>query len=195
MKFCPNCKTEYKDEAIFCADCNILLVDSLPEPVPMNECDNCGGEVDLDSDFCPQCGTLFAEDQYSCTNHPIAVAVGICVICQQLFCGECLTKKNKRYFCSEHSAIEASEGWTVVFSTSDFYEAQIVKGKLENAGIVTLSKNTTNIGVLADGFMDTTLGRTIFKYPIKIFVPADKFLEAQNIVKEDFSADDQRKEY
>lgn len=195
MKFCPNCKSEYKEEAIFCSDCNILLVESLPKPAPMNECDNCGGEVDLDSDYCPQCGTLYAEDQYSCTNHPIAVATGVCVVCQQLFCEECLTEKNKRYFCLEHASIEASEGWTVVFSTPDFYESQIVRGKLENAGITTNSANTTNIGVLADGFMDNALGRTVFKYPIKIFVPADQYLEAQKIVNEEFLKNDELEQH
>ena len=184
MKFCPNCKTEYTDEAIFCSDCNILLVESLPIPEPMNQCDNCGGEMDLDSDFCTQCGTLYAEDQYSCNNHPTGIATGVCIVCQKLFCEKCLTKKKKRFFCVEHANVEVSEGWTVVFSSHDFYEAEIVRGSLQSAGITTNAANTTNIGVLADGFMDNALGRTIFKYPIKIFVPADQFLEAQRILNE-----------
>lgn len=50
--------------------------------------------------------------------------------------------------------------------------------------------NTTNIGVLADGFMDNALGRTIFKYPIKIFVPADQFLTAQEILSDISSIDE-----
>ncbi len=187
MKFCPECKTEYTDEAVFCADCNILLVDTLPVPEPMNECDNCGGAADLDSDFCPNCGSLFAEDQYSCTNHPLGVAAGVCVICQKLFCVECLNEKNKRNYCDDHVMIEAVEGWTVVFSSNDFYESQIVRGKLESAGINTNALNTTNIGVMADGFMDNALGRTIFKYPIKIFVPANQYLEALTIVNEESS--------
>lgn len=187
MKFCPECKSEYTDEAVFCADCNILLVDTLPVPEPMNECDNCGGVADLDSDFCPSCGSLFAEDQYSCTNHPLGVAAGVCVVCQKLFCVECLNEKNKRNYCDDHVMIEAVEGWTVVFSSNDFYESQIVCGKLESAGINTNALNTTNIGVMADGFMDNALGRTIFKYPIKIFVPANQYLEALTIVNEESS--------
>ncbi len=190
MKFCPNCKTEYTDEAIFCADCTILLVTSLPQPQPMNQCDNCYGEVDLDSDYCPQCGTLYAEDQYSCSNHPIAIATGVCVVCQKLFCTECLNEKNRRLYCNEHANIEATEGWTVIFSSPDFYEAQIVRGRLESAGITTNSMNTTNIGVLADGFMDNALGRTIFKYPVKVFVPADQFLNAQGILSDITSVDE-----
>jgi methionyl-tRNA synthetase len=148
----------------------------------MNQCDNCSGEVDLDSDFCPQCGTLYAEDQYSCTNHPTGTATGVCVICQQLFCTECLNEKERRLYCDEHISIEAKEGWTVLFSTADFYEAEIVRGRLQSAGFVTHAANTTNIGVMADGFMDTSLGRTIFKYPIKIFVPADQHLAAQEFL-------------
>ncbi|MFA6469530.1 MAG: zinc ribbon domain-containing protein [Bacteroidota bacterium] len=184
MKFCPTCRTEYTDDAIFCADCNILLVGSLPKPVPMDECDNCGGEVDLDSDYCPQCGSLLAEDQYSCTNHPIGVAVGVCIVCQQLFCSDCLIVKNKRNYCLDHAGIEASEGWTVIFSSADFYEAEIVRGRLMSAGFTVHSANTTNIGVMADGFMDNALGRIIFKYPIKVYVPAEQFLKAQELLSE-----------
>ncbi|MFA5832675.1 MAG: zinc ribbon domain-containing protein [Bacteroidota bacterium] len=190
MKFCPNCKVEYTDEALFCSDCNILLVDTLPVPAPMNQCDNCGGEVDLDSDYCPQCGTLYAEDQYSCTNHPTGIAVGVCVVCQKLFCIECLTVKKKRHYCDEHIGIEASEGWTVIFSSHDYYEAEMIRGRLQSAGITAHSTNTTNIGVLADGFMDNALGRTIFKYPIKVFVPADQYLSAQNILAENNPPDE-----
>lgn len=78
----------------------------------------------------------------------------------------------------------------VAFSSPDFYEARIISGKLENAGITTNSTNTTNIGILADGFMDTALGRTIFRYPIKIFVPAFQYLEAQKIISDDPVVDD-----
>jgi hypothetical protein len=190
MKFCPNCKIEYTDEAIFCSDCNILLVEALPVPAPMNQCDNCSGEVDLDSDYCPQCGTLYAEDQYSCTNHPTGIATGVCVVCQKLFCNECLSEKKKRLYCTDHVHIEASEGWTVIFSSTDYFEAEIIRGKLDSAGITTHSTNTTNIGVLADGFMDNALGRTIFRYPIKIFVPADQYLSAKEILSEGPAADD-----
>ncbi len=192
MKFCPDCRTEYTDAGIFCSRCNVLLVDALPAPLPMNECDHCGGEVDLDSDFCPHCGTLSAEDQYSCTNHPIAVATGVCVVCQKLFCAECLTERSRRLYCPEHADVETREGWTMVFSTSDFYEAEIIRGRLENGGITVASTNSMNIGLLAEGFMDNSLGRTIFKYPIKVFVPAHQFEEAQRILSEENSIDEEQ---
>jgi hypothetical protein len=190
MKYCPECKTEYIDDAMFCSDCNALLVTSLPKPQPMDECDKCGGEVDFDSDFCPQCGSLFAEEQYSCTNHPTGIATGVCVICHQLFCDECLTEKNGRLLCTEHAAVEVSEGWALVVKTSDYMEAEIFRGKLESAGIATNPRNTGNIATLADGFIDNALGRTIFKYPIKIYVPSNQYLEAVKIVDEKFSDDE-----
>jgi hypothetical protein len=156
----------------------------------MNQCDNCGGEVDLDSDFCPQCGTLYAEDQYSCTKHPTGIATGVCVICQQLFCTECLNEKNNRLYCDAHIDIEASEGWTVIFTSADFYEAAIVRGRLESGGFVTNTANATNIGYMSDGIMDNALGRIIFKYPIKIFVPADQYLNAQEFLSTQHSPDE-----
>ena len=78
----------------------------------------------------------------------------------------------------------------MIFSSADFYEAEIVRGSLESAGITIHSTNTTNIGVMADGFMDNALGRTIFKYPIKLYVPADQYLSAQQILSEDHSSDE-----
>ncbi len=187
MKYCPECNAEYTDEAVICSDCQSMLLRSaeMPAASSVNACDNCSAEIDLDSDFCPQCGTLFADDQYSCTNHPTGVASGVCIICQQLFCTQCLSKKKNRWFCSEHSGIESSEGWVVVFSSPDFFEAKFVSGKLESAGITTNSFNTMNISVLADGFIDNALGRTIFRYPVKVFVPAHQFLDAQKILAEE----------
>ena len=190
MKYCPECNAEYTDEATVCSDCNALLVTELPQSQPMDECDVCGAEVDFDSDFCPRCGTLFAEGQYSCTNHPTGIAAGVCVICHQLFCNDCLTKKNGKFLCTAHSDVELSEGWALIVKSPDYMKAEIIRGKLESAGIPTNPRNTGNIATLADGFIDNALGRTIFKYPIKIFVPASHYLEAQNIVKEEFPADE-----
>jgi RNA polymerase subunit RPABC4/transcription elongation factor Spt4 len=189
MQFCPNCKTEYTDEAELCADCGIPLVDKLPVAEPMDVCDKCGADIGFDSDYCPFCGTLFAEDQYSCSNHPIAVATGVCVICQQLFCPECISVKNGKHLCRDHASIEVSEGWALVFKTADFIEAEIIRGKLENAGIPVNPRNVGNIATLADGFIDNPLGRTIFKYPVKVFVPLEKYFEAVEVVNQDFSND------
>lgn len=185
MQFCPYCKTEYTDEAMLCFECRIPLVETLPAPDPVDVCDECGMEIGIDSDFCPFCGTLFAADQYSCTNHPIAVATGVCVVCQKLFCPECLTVKKKSCLCRDHASVQLSEGWALVHSTGDYIEAEIVRGKLENAGIPTNPRNVGNIATLADGFIDNTLGRTIFKYPVKIFVPQNRHDEAVDVIAAD----------
>ena len=34
MPFCPNCKTEYRSGFTQCADCNVDLVESVPQPTP-----------------------------------------------------------------------------------------------------------------------------------------------------------------
>lgn len=187
MVFCPNCRTEYTDEAHLCSDCQIPLIEKLPDPVAVEQCDQCGKDIGVDSDFCPYCGALFAEGQYSCTNHPIAIATAVCVVCQQLFCDECISVRYGNHLCRDHKNIEVSAGWAMVYKTGDFMEAEIMRGKIENEGIKTNPKNTANIAMMADGFIDNALGRTIFKYPIKIFVPVDRYFDALKVVHEDYS--------
>ena len=182
MKFCPNCKIEYEDVAKLCADCGSILVDSLPAPEPLDECDNCGREAPFDMDYCPHCGTLYASDHYSCTQHPIAVAAGVCIICQQLYCSECLTKKQKKYFCEKHKEIEVREDWALVFQSTDFYLAQIIRGKLESAGVTVNPTNTTNPGFMADGMIESAIGRALLRYPIKVYVPLDEYLAAAAVL-------------
>lgn len=71
----------------------------------------------------------------------------------------------------------------MVFTTGDRIEADIVRGKLESAGITTNPRNTTTISMMADGFIDNALGRTIFKYPIKIFVPTEQYFDALAVLE------------
>ncbi|KAB2925743.1 MAG: hypothetical protein F9K22_02260 [Bacteroidetes bacterium] len=182
MKFCPDCRTEYTDEARVCADCSAMLIGTLPAPDPMDTCDVCGGDMGLDSDYCPRCGTLYAADQYSCTRHPLHISTGVCIVCQQLFCDECLTRKGVYHLCPDHALVEISEGWALVHTSPDYMEAEIVRGKLESHGITTNPRNTGNIATLADGFIDNALGRTIFKYPLKIFVPVEQYFDAMEVI-------------
>jgi len=82
-------------------------------------------------------------------------------------------------------AVEVSEDWAVAFKSVDYYEANIVRGKLESAGITVNPRNNTSIGFIADGFIDSAIGRSILRYPVKVFVPLDQYLDAVDILKEE----------
>ena len=187
MPYCPHCKTEYIKGVARCSDCGAVLVDELPTPVEIvfDECENCGEEVTPDSDFCIHCGVLLSDEAFRCDTHTASPAVAVCIICRRLVCAECLKKKRGKIFCSEHKAVEVSEDWAVAFQSYDYYEANIVRGKLENAGITVNPRNNTSIGFIADGFIDSSIGRSILRYPVKVFVPLDQYLDAVKILKEE----------
>ena len=68
MPFCPNCKAEYVAGITRCSDCDLPLVDHLPEEqhVEYEECGNCFEPVTAESDFCVHCGELLSEDVFFC---------------------------------------------------------------------------------------------------------------------------------
>jgi hypothetical protein len=188
MPFCPSCKTEYIAGVARCSDCDVSLVDRLPEEqtTEYEECVNCSEPVTSESDFCVHCGVVFSEDDFLCEKHPGAKAVAVCVICRRLMCEDCVRKKAGKMFCEEHKKVETSEDWAVAFQSFDFYEGNIVRGKLESAGITVNPRNNSSIGFIADGFIEGAIGRSILKYPLKVFVPLDQYLKAVEIVKEEF---------
>ena len=188
MPFCPNCKTEYIAGITRCSDCNVSLVERLPDerPAEYEECGNCSERVTAESDFCIHCGVLLSEDNFSCEKHLSSKAIAVCVICRRLMCDECTKKKAGRMFCDDHKNVEISEDWAVAFQSVDYYEANIVRGKLESAGITVNPRNNTSIGFIADGFIEGAIGRSILKYPVKVFVPLDQYLSAVEIVNEEF---------
>jgi len=187
MPFCPNCKTEYVAGVARCSDCNLPLVDHLPEEqIEYQDCGNCFEPVTVGSDFCVHCGVLVSEDDFFCEEHPDSTATAVCVICRRLMCELCAKKKGVKILCEEHKKVEISEDWAVAFQSVDYYEANIVRGKLESAGITVNPRNNASIGFIADGFIEGPIGRTILKYPVKVFVPLDQYLKAIEIVKEEF---------
>jgi Double zinc ribbon len=191
MPFCPNCKTEYVTGIRKCVDCEVDLVESLPEhnAVSYQSCPNCSGDVTLDSDFCPHCGVIIGEEKFFCAAHSDRGVEAVCIICNTLLCEECSRIKNHRAFCKEHEGVEVSEDWAVAFKSFDYYEANIVRGKLESAGISVTPRNNIGIGFLADGFLETPLARTILKYPVKVFVPINQYLDAVKVVNESWPVD------
>ncbi len=88
--------------------------------------------------------------------------------------------------CEEHRKVEVSEDWAVAFQSVDYYEANIVRGKLESAGITVNPRNNASIGFIADGFIEGPIGRSILKYPVKVFVPLDQYLDAVKVVADEF---------
>ena len=182
--FCPQCKTEYNPGAIQCADCGTALVEQLPTQGATYKCENCSDDIEKDNDFCPHCGILFTQEKFFCDTHPASVGKGVCVLCHKLVCDKCLHTVNARILCEEHQLVEISEGWALVFQSADFYEAQFVRGKLVNAGITVNPQNTMNAGFLMDGAMDSRFGRSILKYPVKLFVPQYEYLDAMEVMQD-----------
>lgn len=191
MPFCPNCKTEYVQGIARCNDCNVALVDTLPEQVPvmLDTCGNCSEPVTPDSDFCVHCGMLLSDESFHCESHPASDAISVCVICRRLMCSACARKIGGKMFCEGHKEVEVSEDWAVAFKSVDYYEANIVRGKLENAGLTVNPRNNTSIGFIADGFIEGAIGRVLLKYPVKVFVPLDQYLEAVEVVKEEYPSE------
>ncbi len=182
--FCPQCNTEYNSGPTHCADCGTALVEQLPTPEITYSCKHCSREIEKDNDFCPHCGILLKEQIFFCNTHTASEAKGVCVLCHTLVCDACLHVVNKRIACAEHRLVEISEGWALVFQSTDFYEAQLVRGKLVNAGITVNPQNTINAGFLMDGAMDSRFGRSILKYPVKLFVPQYEYLDAMDVLQD-----------
>lgn len=187
MPFCPQCKTEYMSGATRCFDCGVPLVGTLAvdEPGDYVACPRCSEQITADSDYCSHCGTLKANVHFFCETHSASSAIAVCIICRRLLCSECVNAVRGRVLCPEHKSVEVSEDWAVVFQSTDYYEANIIRGKLESAGITVNPRNNTSIGFIADGFIESAIGRTILRYPVKIFVPLDQYLIADEVLKEE----------
>ncbi len=182
MPYCPNCKTEYNPGVLHCHDCGAQLVDTLDNNSPAVPCVRCGGDVTPDSDFCVHCGTLLFGKKSQCETHPERGAVAVCVLCRRLMCSDCAKEINGRSFCEEHRKVEVEEEWVLVFQSVDFFEASVVRTKLEGADITVSAQNEHSIGYL--GFMDTPIGRTNLEHPVKIFVPFDQYVVAAQLLLE-----------
>lgn len=50
-------------------------------------------------------------EKFYCSNHPDAQSVGGCLICEDVFCENCLIEHDGLYFCKEHFRIFANNKW------------------------------------------------------------------------------------
>lgn len=161
----------------------------------LNTCDNCGGEVTLDSDFCPHCGVIFTEaGKVVCDTHAQSLATGICIICRKLVCGECGAVVHHRTFCLEHKGVEVQQDWAKIFQSSDINEAELVKSVLQSAGSTVQVQNFNSIGFVWEGGGDSSLSRSALSKPAKVFVPIPEYLGAVKTLQEWNSGDMMKEE-
>lgn len=50
-------------------------------------------------------------EKFYCHNHPDDQSIGSCLICEEVFCENCLIEHDGLYFCKEHFRIFASNKW------------------------------------------------------------------------------------
>ncbi|MBI4553227.1 MAG: DUF2007 domain-containing protein [Candidatus Latescibacteria bacterium] len=175
MPFCPDCEYEYEGDITVCPDCGATLVEALTEQ-PQYICDECKEPLPGDAAWCSQCGTVFI-DTLRCFRHPDTSAHGRCVICGQHLCKQCAVRNMGRYFCEQDANVEMVEGYVNVYTTGHDWEAELIKGYLENEGIpcrVFSQKDTSRM---------FTIGNLSV---IKLLVPRSRFREAEMILAEKF---------
>lgn len=50
-------------------------------------------------------------EKYYCIHHPDAPSVGSCLICEEVFCTDCLVDHESMHFCKEHFRTYANHKW------------------------------------------------------------------------------------
>ena len=50
-------------------------------------------------------------EKHYCSHHPDSPSVGSCLICEDVFCEECLVEHDSMHFCKEHFRIFANNKW------------------------------------------------------------------------------------
>ena len=60
--------------------------------------------------------TRDADISYFCKLHPGIKSTGLCAICEQPFCADCLKEHEKLFFCPEHYDLFLAHKWTDVLT-------------------------------------------------------------------------------
>ncbi len=157
----------------------------------MNEeynCEHCGSLVKRSDDYCHECGYL-SIDKVKCSIHPELNAVGVCVICMEPYCKNCMGSDNKIYLCCKHESYEIIEGYAKVHGTHIAVDAEYFKSVLENEGLhpFIFKRNPSPINV---GYENHSIFRVSGEKPgfnvneFKLMIPFQEVLRAEAIIKE-----------
>jgi predicted RNA-binding Zn-ribbon protein involved in translation (DUF1610 family) len=135
-------------------------------------CSRCGQQVRADEAACPACGHLHGEPR-NCARHDDREAAGVCVICEDAVCSDCNSGPSPHFACPAHGDIPVVEGWAQVYTTSDTFEADLIKENLESEGLdaAVLSQKDRSFAV--------DLGELS---PVRILVPAYAYREAMRVL-------------
>ena len=56
-------------------------------------------------------------ENYTCVHHKDAPSVGSCLICEEVFCVDCLVDHESMHFCKEHFRTYANHKWKLITDT------------------------------------------------------------------------------
>lgn len=59
----------------------------------------------------------YVQEKYFCENHSSVPSVGGCLICEDVFCEQCLIEHESLYFCKEHFKTFANNKWKQITDT------------------------------------------------------------------------------
>lgn len=151
-------------------------------------CEKCNEKVEEDDDFCANCGTLFTEG-HSCSKHKNMHADGVCIICCEPFCADCLWEVHGRYLCASHFEYEIYQNMARVYGTSDINHAEYLKNFLETEGLHPFLFSR-KAGPISLGGPEYTLFRASGDYDghlineMKLMVPLQEVTKAEELLTE-----------
>lgn len=150
-------------------------------------CEICEFQIDGDSDYCPNCGAIFVEVE--CINHSDRTADGVCVICGEPYCDECLGRVEEKMLCVQHSNYEIYQTMARIFGTSIETDARLAESALLEEGYHPFLYNR-KVSPISMGDAGYTLFRSSGDFDghiineIKLMVPLNEVLECEEILRE-----------
>jgi hypothetical protein len=135
-------------------------------------CPRCEQEVAASDSACPACGHIHGES-VACARHSDRSADGICVVCGDPACDECNSGDRLHFACPDHRAVPVIEGWAQIYTTSDSFEADLIKENLRSEGLDAM------IFDQKDRSFSIDLGDLS---PVRVLVPAYEYMDAMTLL-------------